>query len=125
MHSLSRSISHLTLALVAAVALLSTGLAQEVASVDLTKIEARIDLRRPTATSPLKGGYIDIAAYSCNQPTEGALRVSLVSLEHYQVGRYLSSKLRLRIVVRGQLESRFLHTWPTFNRKIPPRSSPT
>src|ERR1700752_2767755 len=91
MHSLSCSISHLTPALAVAVALLSTCLAQEIASVDLTKIEGRVDLRRPRASSPMAGGYNGIQqTESCFNSARyaGALRVSVVSLDrtHYQVG---------------------------------------
>jgi hypothetical protein len=91
MHSLSRSISHLTPALAVAVALFSTCLAQEIASVDLTKIEGRVDLRRPRATSPMAGGYNGIQqTESCFDSAHyaGALRASVVSLDrtHYQVG---------------------------------------
>jgi len=91
MHSLFRSISHLTLALAVAVAPLLTCLAQEVAFVDLTKIEARVDLRRPRATSPITGGYNGIQqTVPCRDSAHnaGALRGSLVSLDrtHYQVG---------------------------------------
>jgi hypothetical protein len=91
MHSLSRSTSHLTLALAVAAALLSTCVAQEVAYVVLTKIEARVDLRRPTATSPITGGYHGIQQTdSCRDSAHnaGELRASLELLErtHYQVG---------------------------------------
>ena len=57
MHSRSRPISRLTLTLSASAALLSICLAQEVASVDLTKVEARVDLRRPKATSDMTGAH--------------------------------------------------------------------
>jgi hypothetical protein len=91
MHSLSRSISHLTLALAVAVALLSTCLAQEVASVDLTKIQARIQLRHPRASSPVTGGGKRSvqAIHSCHDSAHDgvALRASVVSLDrtHYEV----------------------------------------
>lgn len=91
MHSLSRLINHLNLALALAVAPISICLAQEVASVDLTKIEARVELRRPRATSPITGGYHGIKRTDpCRDSAHnaGALRASLVSLDrtHYQVG---------------------------------------
>ena len=57
MQSRSHPIGHLILALAVAASLSSTRPAQELASLDLTKIEARVDLRRPKATSPAKGGY--------------------------------------------------------------------
>jgi hypothetical protein len=89
MYSLSRSMSRLTLSLAVAVALLSTCLAQEVASLDVTKIE-RVPLRRPAATSSITGGYRGTErGYPCRDSAQngGALRAS-VSLDrtHYQVG---------------------------------------
>jgi hypothetical protein len=117
MHSLSRPISHLTLALAGAVALLSTSLAQEVASVDLTKVEARIDLRRPKASSPITGPsggetYNDcpeefphrhqLHASTQKESAHGvALRASLVSLDrtHYPWGRLIQTgKMSLRAI---------------------------
>jgi len=84
-------IRHLILALATFPALFSNCPAQEIAVVDLTKVAARVDLRRPKATSPVTGGYSgaqDIRA--CSDPTRnaGALRTSLVSLDrtHYQLG---------------------------------------
>jgi len=87
----SRSrISYLTLA-VATIVFYSTCPAQEVASLDLTKIAARVDLRRPKATSLVTDGYNGTQhTYSCRDSTNqaGALRTSLLSLDrtHYQVG---------------------------------------
>jgi hypothetical protein len=91
MHSHSHAISYLTLALAVATIPISTCRAQEVASLDLTKVAARDDLRRPKATSPVTGGYGGTEQTSpCLDSTQraGALRTSLVSLDrtHYQVG---------------------------------------
>ena len=64
--------------------------AQEVASLDLTKVQARVDLRRPTATSATPGGYSGAQSnYPCRSAQKtGALHTSLVSLDRadYQVG---------------------------------------
>jgi hypothetical protein len=65
--------------------------AQEVASVDLSKVGARLDLRRPPATSPITRGYQGVEdTRTCSDSTRdvGALRTSLVSLDssHYKVG---------------------------------------
>lgn len=84
-------INHLFLALALAVASSSPCPAQEVASLDLTKVAARLDLRRPLPTSPVTGGYhgaretrpcFDTPHYA------GGLRTTLVSLDRrlYQVG---------------------------------------
>jgi hypothetical protein len=59
--------------------------------VDLTKIERRVNLRRPRATSPITGGYHGIQQTdSCRDSANNAraLRASVVSLDrtHYQVG---------------------------------------
>jgi hypothetical protein len=71
--------------------LLSTCPAQEVASVDLTKVTARLELRRPKQASTEGKSWGGIEQYdpclgSAN-PT-GSLRTTLVSLDrtHYQVG---------------------------------------
>jgi hypothetical protein len=90
MQSRCQLVSDLILALAVATALVSTCPAQEVAFLDLTKVAARVDLRRPKASSPRAGGYNGIdATYPCSDPTHnmGALRASLVSLDrtHYQV----------------------------------------
>jgi hypothetical protein len=91
MYLCSFPIRHLILTLAASAALFSSCPAQEIALVDLTKVAARVDLRRPKATSPVMGGYSgaqDIRP--CFDPTHnaGALRTSLVSLDrtHYQLG---------------------------------------
>jgi hypothetical protein len=89
MHSRSHPIGHLILALALA-ASLSTTCAQELASVDLTKIEARLDLRRPKATSPPKGGYsgsdATIPCFDSKQKA-GSLHTSLATLDrtYYQI----------------------------------------
>jgi hypothetical protein len=69
----------------------STCSAQEVASMDLTKVESRVDLRRPKATSRETGGYSGAQSTTpCFDSTHntGALQTSLVSLDRtsYQVG---------------------------------------
>jgi hypothetical protein len=91
MHSLSRPIGRLTLTLSATAALLSICPAQEVGSVDLTKVEARVNLRRPKASSDMTGGYSGAQSTTrCPDSTQkaGELDTSLVSLDrtHYQVG---------------------------------------
>jgi hypothetical protein len=83
-------INHLFLAL-AVTATFCSCPAQEVASVDLTKVAARVDLRRPKATSPVPGGYRGTGeTRPCFDTTHdaGGLRTTLVSLDrtHYQVG---------------------------------------
>jgi hypothetical protein len=65
--------------------------AQEVASVDLSKVAARLDLRRPPATSPITRGYHGAQdTLSCSESTRnvGSFRTSLVSLDrtNYKVG---------------------------------------
>jgi hypothetical protein len=100
MHSPSRSIRHLTLALAAATVLLSTCLAQEVASMDLTKVEARVETRRPKATSEETGGYsgAEFAKY-CSDPTHktGAFDTSLsMDRTHYEVGDEPRFEVRLQ-----------------------------
>src|SRR6266849_1136046 len=90
MHSPSHPIGHLILALAVAASLSTTCPAQELASVDLTKIEARLDLRRPKATSPAKGGYsgsdATIPCFDSKQKA-GSLHTSLVTLDrtYYQI----------------------------------------
>ena len=91
MHSLLRPMSCLAFVLLATAALLSTCPAQEVASVDLTEGKARVDLRRPKATSDTTGGYSGAQSIThCPDSTEkaGTLDTSLLSLDrtHYQVG---------------------------------------
>src|SRR6267378_3755777 len=88
MHSRSHPISYLALAV--ATTLISTCRAQEVASTDLTRVVARLDLRRPEATSALTGRYYGAEQTSgCLDSTHkaGALHTCLVSLHrtHYQV----------------------------------------
>lgn len=91
MHSHPHPVSYLTLALAVATAFVSTCPAQEVGSLDLTKIAVRDDLRRPKATSPVTGGYSGTEQDSpCRDSTQevGSLRTSLVSLDstHYRIG---------------------------------------
>lgn len=91
---LMRSICHpirLILMLASAVVSFPTCSAQEVASVDLTKVEARVDLRRPKASSEMTGGYSGARSTTlCPRSTrnKGVLQTSLVSLdrEDYEVG---------------------------------------
>lgn len=65
--------------------------AQEVGSVNLTRVTARTDLRRPGGTPPagaqLTGTHSIMPCFDSAQPT-GALRASLVLLDrtHYQIG---------------------------------------
>jgi hypothetical protein len=71
--------------------LLSMCPAQEVASVDLTKISPRMDLRCPQAAAPSPGGHSNVAEQIECQDSEhklGLLRTSVVSLDrtHYQEG---------------------------------------
>lgn len=91
MQRCSGAIRYLTLTLAIFRFLLSSSPAQEVASVDLTKISARTDLRRPQATSPATGGYSGTHQTSACRDSEhklGFLRTSVVSLDrtHYQEG---------------------------------------
>jgi len=91
MYSTRYSARNVFLLLGCAALALSRCAAQEVASLDLTKVVARVDLRRPKATSETNSDYrgaqftnrcFDSAA------TTGALNTSLVSLDrsYYQVG---------------------------------------
>ena len=77
-----------------AVALASVGancLAREIDFVDLTKVAARTDLRRPAPTQGIgraHGGILADHRCSSTMKTMGALRTTLVSLDrmHYQFG---------------------------------------
>jgi len=65
--------------------------AQEVASLDLTNVERRVDLRRPKAISTVTAGYSGTQQTTgCFDPAKkrGALQASIVSLDrtHYQLG---------------------------------------
>jgi hypothetical protein len=91
MYSSCRPINHLIPILASATILFSTCSAQEVASLDLTKVAARVDLRRPNATSRMTGGYSGAqSTNSCPDSTHktSVLHTSLVSLDrtYYQVG---------------------------------------
>ena len=91
MHSHPHPVSYLSLALAVAIAFVFTCRAQEVASLDLTRVAVRDSLRRPKATSPVTGGYSGTETTSpCLDSTQevGALRTSLVSLDrtHHQLG---------------------------------------
>ena len=83
-------IRYLKLALAIATALIPTCPAQERASLDLTKVAARVDLRRPEPASPVTGGYSGTQETTpCFDSVHkiGALHASLVSLDrtHYQI----------------------------------------
>src|SRR6266481_7475027 len=86
----SHSIGYLILALAVAALFSPLCPAQELASLDLTKIEARVDLRRPKATSLAKGGYSGTEettpCFDSKQKTR-SLHTSLVTLDrtYYQV----------------------------------------
>ena len=91
MYSRCRPTNHLFLTLAVSATFSSLCPAQEVASLDLTKVAARLDLRRPKATSPVTGGYHGAQeTRPCFDRTHssGAVHTSLVSLDrtHYQVG---------------------------------------
>lgn len=91
MQRCSQAIRHLTFTLAIFIFPPLTSHAQEVASVDLTKISARTKLRRPEATSPATGGYSSTQQTSACRDSEhklGLLRTSVVSLDrtHYQEG---------------------------------------
>src|ERR1700680_1715098 len=91
MYSRYRPINHLFLTLAVAATFSSACSAQEVASVDLTEVAPRLDLRRPPATSPMTGGYNGAQeTRSCFDTTHstGSLHTTLVSLDrtHYQIG---------------------------------------
>jgi hypothetical protein len=91
MFSRCHRINHLFMTLAVAATLSFPCPAQEIASLDLTKVAARLDLRRPQATSAVTGVR---HATQYNRPCfdithgAGALRTSLVSLDrtHYQIG---------------------------------------
>jgi len=90
MNPRSHPIRYLILVLAAAPGLIPNCPAQERASLDLTKIVARVDLRRPEATSPVTGGYSgthEITPCFDSKHKIGALHTSLVSLDrtHYQI----------------------------------------
>ena len=85
------SILCVTLAVVVAIAVGTDCLAQEVGSVDLTKVKARTDLRRPPLTKKTSGARGGIKRdEGCFDSTKnvGALRTQLISLDrtHYQIG---------------------------------------
>jgi hypothetical protein len=84
MHSSLRLVWHLTVAVSTATLLISTCSAQEIASLDLTKVNRRVDLRRPQATSPVTGGYNGTGQTTpCfdSKSKAGALNTSLLSLD--------------------------------------------
>jgi len=69
--------------------------------VDLTKVEARVDLRRPKASSEVTGGYSGAEfTKSCSDSTHktGALDTSLVSMDrtYYEVGDEPRFEVRLQ-----------------------------
>ena len=90
MYSNPSPLSYLILLSTAATVLISACPAQEVASLDLTQVVRRADLRRPKATSPVTGGYSGIEHTTpCfnSKHTVGALHTSLLSLDrtYYQL----------------------------------------
>jgi hypothetical protein len=89
MYSRHHPIHLLFLFLAVAVTFLSSCPAQEVASLDLTKVEARLDLRRPQPTSQ-SPRHTAVQTRPCFDKTHnaGQLRTTLLSLDrtHYQVG---------------------------------------
>jgi hypothetical protein len=90
MYSSLRPIWYLSVALSTATLLISTCSAQEIASLDLTKVNRRVDLRRPQATSPVTGGYSGTEQTTpCfdSKSKAGALSASLLSLDrtHYRL----------------------------------------
>jgi hypothetical protein len=86
-----RAIARAMMALTIDLALHTAAGAQEVASIDLTKVTARMDLRRPEASSAIGRGRTGVIRRESCLPTAnpaGALHTTLVSLDrtHYQVG---------------------------------------
>ncbi len=80
----------MTLTLAVATALIATCPAQEIGFLDLTKVAARVDLRRPKATSAVTGGFrgTQQTLLCFNSASKaGALHTSLISLDrtHYQI----------------------------------------
>ena len=101
MHSRSLPISRLTLILSAIAALLAICRAQEIASVDLTKVEGRVSLRRPKATSHMtaaRSGAQSITRCPDSNQNSGELDTSLVSLDRtqYQIGEEPKFEVRLQ-----------------------------
>ena len=85
------SVLCVTLAVVVAITVGADCLAQEVASVDLTKVTARRELRRPPLTQKISGARGGIKRdEGCFDSAKnlGALRTQLISLDrtHYQIG---------------------------------------
>lgn len=100
MHSTCSPV-HLILILASATITFSTCSAQEVASLDLTEVKSRVDLRRPKATSQEMGGYSgaqDITPCLDSTHNTGALHTSLVSLDRtsYQVGEEATLEVTLQ-----------------------------
>ena len=98
MHWRSHSNS-LILALAATTALISTCPAQEVGFLDLTKIKARLDVRRPEGVSPMTGGYRGTQfVHPCydSPHTSGTLTTSLqLDGTHYQDGDEPTFEVRI------------------------------
>jgi hypothetical protein len=90
MYSRRRPIHPVFLSLAFAATFLSPCPAQEVASLDLTKVEVRLGFRRPQPTSPGPHGGGAQEMRQCPDKTHnaGGLRATLLSLDrtHYQVG---------------------------------------
>lgn len=91
MSSRCTAVKHVILTLATATILSFTCCAQEVVFVDLTRVAARLELRRPKANGPVAGGYhgsqYTNTCFDSKHDT-GRLHTSLVSLDrtHYQVG---------------------------------------
>jgi len=116
MQSRSRHISDLTLALAVAAALISPCPAQEVALLDLTKVAARVELQRPKATSPVKGGYSGTQETSpCFRPNTGRrFEYLLVSLDAPIIKSRITT-FEVRWTNAGHtIEIRFAETWASF-----------
>lgn len=113
----------LNLALATVAVLLASCFAQEVAFIDLTAVEPRIDLRRPKATSETtgrRGGSLSTTHCADSAHKTGALDTSLVSLDrtYYQVSDEPFLRLRCRTPVPNRSVFRHPRTLPIFNRRI-------
>ena len=86
-HPQTRSVA---LVVALAISVATSCRAQEVASIDLTKVAARTELRRPPSTSGTRQSGGIAADYRCSNATNstGVLRTALVSLDRsqYQIG---------------------------------------
>jgi hypothetical protein len=106
MYSDFRSVTHRIVALTAATMFISTCCAQEIASLDLTQITPRLDLRRPRATSSLTsryGGGGQSIGCPDSKSKVGELRTSLLSLDR------TSYQLEDEPIFEAQVENAGLH----------------